>query len=87
MEWLGRVGGVLRGIRNPLALGGLAVIVLCVIYNRILGLGIFSTMTGSQTTALLTTMVGYVFWLALVAVALGIAGYLIRPGSPNNGKD
>ena len=79
--WLEKVAGVLRGIRTPLSLGGLAVIVLCVVYNRVLGLEIFSTMTASQTSGLLNTMVGYVFWLAIVAVVLGIVGYLIRPGT------
>ena len=77
--WLSKVSGVLRGVRTPLSLGGLAVIVLCVVYNRILGLGIFPTVNQSQASQLLTVMVGYVFWLALVAVVLGIAGYLIRP--------
>lgn len=84
--WLAKVAGVLRGVRTPLSLAGLTVIVLCVVYNRVLGLGVFSTITASQTTSLLSAMVGYVFWLAIVAVALGIAGYLIRPGAANGRK-
>jgi hypothetical protein len=82
--WLAKVAGVLRGVRTPLSLGGLTVIVLCVVYNRILGLDVFSTMTASQTTSLLSAIVSYVFWLATVAVALGIAGYLIRPSAANS---
>ncbi len=78
-DWLGQIGGALRGVRTPLTLGGLAVIVLCIIYNKILGLGIFPQLTSGEASALLTTMVDYVFWLALVAVVLGILGYLIRP--------
>jgi hypothetical protein len=84
-DWLGKVAGVLRGVRTPLSLGGLAIIVLCVVYNRVLGLGIFSTINASQTSNLLTTMVGYVFWLALIAVVLGGIGYLIRPGPAQGG--
>ncbi len=79
-SWLGKAAEALRGVRTPLSLGGLAVIVLCVVYNRVLDLKIFSTLDGSATSQLLTTMVSYVFYLALAAVILGIAGYLIRPG-------
>jgi len=85
-SWLTKLGGVLKGVRTPLSLGGLTVVVLCVIYNRILGLGIFSTISGSQTTRLVSTMVTYVFWLAIVAVVLGVIGYLIRPSAANDGK-
>lgn len=85
-DWLGKVAGALRGVRTPLSLGGLAVIVLCVIYNRILSLGIFSNLTGSQTTGLLTIMVTYVFWLAIAAVVLGIIGFLIRPSATSEPK-
>ena len=85
-SWLAKVTSVLRGVRTPLSLGGLAVIVLCVIYNRVLGLGIFSTLNDSQTSGLLTAMVGYVFWLAIVAVVLGIAGYLIHPAGADGKK-
>ncbi|MGD0641226.1 MAG: hypothetical protein ABSC22_10805 [Roseiarcus sp.] len=79
--WLDKIAGVLNGVRTPLSLGGLSVIVLCIIYNRILSLDIFAKLNDSQTVRLLSDLVGYVFWLALVAVALGIAGYLIRPNS------
>jgi hypothetical protein len=84
--WLTKVGGVLKGVRTPLSLGGLTVVVLCVIYNRILGLGFLSTISGSQTTRMVSTMVTYVFWLAVVAIVLGFIGYLIRPSAPNGGK-
>jgi hypothetical protein len=80
-NWLTKAAQVLRGVRTPLSLGGLAVIVLCVVYNRILGLDVFSTMTASQTSGFLNTMIGYVFWLAIVAVVLGVIGYLVRPGA------
>jgi hypothetical protein len=78
-DWLTTAASVLRGVRTPMSIGGLAVIVFCVIYNRVLSLGIFSTLNDSQTSGLLAAMVGYAFWLALVAVVLGIAGFIIRP--------
>src|SRR5438094_101667 len=53
--------------------------ICCVTYNRVLGLGIFSNLSGSETSGLLNAMVGYAFWLALVALVLGIAGFMIRP--------
>lgn len=84
--WLGKVAGALAGVRTPLSLGGLAVIVLCVVYNRVLSLDVFSTMSASQTSRLLSALVGYVFWLALIAVALGVAGYLVRPQTDARGK-
>ena len=77
--WLAKASSVLATVRTPLSLGGLTVIVLCVIYNRVLALGIFSTLSGTQTSDLLTRMVSYVFWLAIIAVVLGVIGYLIRP--------
>lgn len=82
VSWLSKIGAALQAVRTPLSLGGLTVLVLCIIYNRILGMPIFSAMKGDQTAQLIGTMAGYVFWLALVAIVLGIAGYLIRPAGP-----
>jgi hypothetical protein len=84
--WLAKVSSVLSAVRTPLALGGLTVVVLCVIYNRVLGLGIFSTLNGSETIELLTRMVNYVFLLAIVAVVLGVVGYIVRPSADKQPK-
>ena len=80
-DWLTKIAGALGVVRTPLSLGGLAVLVLCLVYNKILGLGIFPTLKDSQAAQILNSMIGYVFWLAVVAVVLGIAGYLIRPAA------
>lgn len=85
-SWLAKVAGVLRGLRTPLSLGGLTVIVLCKIYSRVLDLDVLSTITASQTSGVLNAVVGYMFWLALVAVVLGTVGFLIGPGAANGGK-
>jgi hypothetical protein len=84
--WLGKIASALGAVRTPLSLAGLAIIVLFIVYNRVLGLGIFSTLTDSQSLRLLDSLVGYVFWLALVGLVLGIAGFVFGPAAAGGNK-
>ncbi len=63
-------------ISTPLALAGICVVVVFLILWRILGLAIFESVGGSRTAEIIKLIVGTIFVLALVAVVLGIAGYV-----------
>jgi hypothetical protein len=69
--------GLASRIRTPLTLAGLVVVVLYVLYRQILGLGIFAQVGESSTVTLLSSIIDKVFWLALIALVLGVACYVL----------
>lgn len=69
---------ILDKIRTPLALSGLVVVVLYGIYIKILEMDIFSSVSTDQTFQIINQIIGYLFWLALVAIILGVFGYLVN---------
>lgn len=79
---LSNIPAILNRIRTPLTLGGLAVIVLYGLYSQILNLGIFPQLEQDDTAKLINNMMGYVFWLALIAVILGGLSYLMTRSTP-----
>jgi hypothetical protein len=64
-------------IGTPLALAGLTVAVLFLVYRAIIKSGLLSTVHASHTFKILNRVLTYVFVLALVAIALGVASYLV----------
>lgn len=64
-------------VKLPLSLAGVVVVVLYAIYRQMLALGVFENIGGAATSNLLNAIVDRLFWLALVAVVLGIASYVV----------
>jgi hypothetical protein len=76
--FLAKAGALLEKIRTPLALGGLTVLVLFFLYDKILDLKIFPKLEGIYAYGLIKTLLNNVFWLALLAVLLGGVSYLLQ---------
>jgi hypothetical protein len=73
---MGKLVAALDRVKTPLTLGGLVVIVLYELYSQILKLKIFGQLPPDSTFILVRDIVGYLFWLAVLAVVLGVASYL-----------
>lgn len=73
---MGKLVAALDRVKTPLTLGGLVVIVLYELYSQILGLKIFGQLPPNSTFVLVRDIVGYLFWLAVLAVVLGVGSYL-----------
>lgn len=80
---IGKLVAALDRIKTPLTLGGLAVVVLYGLYSQILRLQIFGKLPPDSTFILVRDIVGYLFWLAVLAVVLGVASYLAVHFGPN----
>lgn len=72
-----KVATVLNRVKTPLTLGGLVVLILYGLYSQILNLPGFRTALSSLAVAqLLQEIIKYLFWLAILAVVLGVGSYL-----------
>ncbi|NIH87973.1 hypothetical protein [Amycolatopsis granulosa] len=74
LESLVRVAGRLR---TPLTLAGLTALILYLIYEQVLGLPVLTPLQSSDTFAVVDSIVSKVFWLAVLAVVLGFAGFVL----------
>jgi len=77
-ETTGTAGGLLglaSKITKPISLAALGLLVLYGIYKIILALGVFSQIGSEPTFLLLDSIVDKLFYLALVALVLGIGAY------------
>ncbi|SRR6266567_4151299 len=63
-------------VRTPLSLAGLIIVVLFLIYRQLLSLNIFENVGSNATFLILEDILNKLFWLAIVALVLGIASYL-----------
>jgi hypothetical protein len=63
-------------IKTPMALSGLVMIVLYTLYRQVLNLNVFSNIGGSHTFVVIQSVLDKLFWLALVALVLGVASYI-----------
>lgn len=74
---LSRIAAVLDRIKTPLTLGGLVILVLYGLYSQILKLpGLSGQLPAGAAFQLLQDIVNYLFWLAILAVVLGVGSYL-----------
>ena len=71
-----KIAGVLNGIRTPLTLAGLALLVFYGIVSKLLDMKIYPQLAQSSTAALLSRLLEYTFVVAIVALILGVASYL-----------
>jgi hypothetical protein len=93
-------GGLLQvatKVTTPLSLVSLVVVVLYGLYKVVLGLPIFSVLPANSTLLLLNSIVDKVFYLAVIALVLGIVAYLwvqilkhrssTKPSTPSEPKE
>jgi hypothetical protein len=72
-----KIATVLNRVKTPLTLGGLVVLVLYGLYSQILKLpGLQRQLSSSTVAQLLQEIIQYLFWLAILAVVLGVGSYL-----------
>ena len=64
-------------IRTPLALAGLVIIIFYAIYKEVLSLNIFSNVGANSTFLIIENIIDKVFWLAVIALVLGVISYLV----------
>ena len=76
MRWTSRLVAIGAKIKTPLGLAGVVIIVFYALINQILKLDIFSNIGSSATFQLIDSLLTYLFYLALVSVALAIVAYL-----------
>lgn len=76
-ENLIKIFGVAEKVKTPLALAGLVVIVLYLIFRQVLSLDVFSNIGASNTFALLQTVLSMLFWLAVTSILLGVSSYIL----------
>lgn len=77
-------------IKTPLTFGGFVVIVLYGIYSQVLKLFDPKTFPPGSAALIVGDIVRYLFWLALLAVVLGVGSYLavhFWPAAKQNDPD
>ena len=72
-----KVVGIARRVKTPLSLSGITVAVLYAIYRQVLPLNGFENIGANPTFLLLQNVLDKLFWLALVAIVLGVDSHLI----------
>jgi hypothetical protein len=86
-----KLAAVASKIKTPLALSGLVVVVLYAIYKQILSLDVYERIGSESTFQFLQNILDKLFWLAIIAIILGVICYLLpiilshkaRPSSSN----
>jgi len=74
---LNKLATIFTKIRTPLSLAGLVILVLYAVYRQILSLKIFPTLSETSASVLLNGLVTGLFWLALVAIVLGVVSHFL----------
>jgi hypothetical protein len=90
MDIMGKLLAALDRVKTPLTLSGLVVIVLYGLYSQVLKLPIFAQLTASSTFVVIRDLIWCLFWLAVLAIVLGAASYIVarfRPVSNHNDPD
>ena len=64
-------------VKTPLLLAGLVTIIFYAIFRQVLSLDIFDNIGANNTFAVIQNVLDRIFFLALVAIVLGVASYLI----------
>ncbi len=79
---------IASNLSTPLALGGFFAAVVFFIFRQILKKNFFPTLTKSHSAEIIKTIIDRLFVLALVAMVLGFAGYILpHPNNPVPTKD
>jgi hypothetical protein len=72
----GLFSSVLEQIRGPLSIVALSFLILYGIYLRVLKLPVFQPIGPKGTRSMLTTVLSRLFWLAVIALVLGLGSYI-----------
>lgn len=73
---LDKLMGIASKVKTPLTLSGIVVIVLYAIYRQVLSLDVFENVGANSTFVLLQNVLDRLFWLAQIAIILGVVSYL-----------
>lgn len=73
---------IASNISTPLALGGLSAAILFLVFRQILNMGIFPNLTRALGGQIIINIINKLFILALIAMILGFAGYVIAKAFP-----
>jgi|SRR5580658_3381072 hypothetical protein len=90
MEIMGKLLAALDRVKTPLTLSGLVVIVLYGLYSQVLKLPIFAQLPASSTFVIIRDLLWYLFLLAVLAIVLGAATYIVAhfwPASNHSDPD
>jgi len=80
-----KIVAVAARVKTPLTLAGLTVAVLYGVYRLVLALPVFEPLGAERTFMILRSVLGYIFWLAIAAIVLGIGAHILiaREGMRN----
>ena len=81
-----RIDAIGGRIRTPLVLAGLVVLVLYALYRQILSLAIFTTLSQEGTFRVVDLLIRVLFWLALLAIVLGVASGFVAQSKVANAE-
>ena len=76
MTGVERLFRLARGVRTPLTLASLIVIVFYLVLRLILNLEVFENVGQENTATILQGIIDRLFWLALAGLFLGVFAYL-----------
>lgn len=68
---------IASAVKTPLALAGIVVVALYLIFKAILKLNIFPKLARKDTFQLINRIMTYLFILALIAIVLGFVSYMV----------
>lgn len=71
-----KILGIAAKVGTPLALAGLTIAILFLLYRTVIRSGLLSTVRASHTFIILNRILTFVFVLSLIAIVLGVASYL-----------
>jgi hypothetical protein len=74
---LQKLFAIAASVKNPLAVSGLGVMALYLVYRQLLSLKVFVSIGAHPTFLVLQNVIDKLFWLALTAVVLGVSSYVI----------
>ncbi len=76
MKYLDKILLVTTKIKTPLSIAGLVIIFLYLVAKQILSLKIFSELGQKNSFIILSDILNKFFWIAVIALFLGVIGYI-----------
>lgn len=75
-NWLSRLARIAAGVRTPLGLAGLVLVLAFALVRAVLALNVFSNIGGANTYRLLNNLLVGLFIMAMFSLVLAATGYL-----------
>ncbi len=76
MKYLDKIFAIAIKVKTPLSITGLTIAILYLIIRQILSLDIFANVGEEKTFLFLSSVLDKIFWLAIIALFLGVSGYI-----------